>query len=398
MGSKGNKLINKGRYALKFRGVACLNCDHPLDVSDKFCPNCSQANSTKKLVLKDFFDEFLSSIVNYDSKLLKTLYTMLLRPGTITKDYISGKRVSYTNPFRFLLSLAFIYFLIFSYDNSFSNLDKISEQFDEKMDRTGPVSFSLKDGSIAVDSADIKRQIDDVDQLGDSLLHQKILPKNAVDQLDSVISKKQIKEIDTDSLILHDPKGFFKKLNKGSSTSVFFEKMNYFMILIRHDSIQSIDQAILKYEVPDNDINNLAFKFSSSVLRAWNKPSAFINATLSRMPFVIFFFLPLFTVFIWLVYIRKKYTYTDHLIFSFHNQSLLFILLIISLLIDAVFNTASEGLFVFVFALYLYKSMRNFYGQGRFKTIVKYIFLNTIFTILAVLAVILVFTGSFVTY
>ncbi|UOY07526.1 DUF3667 domain-containing protein [Muricauda sp. SCSIO 64092] len=96
---KGKGLITKGRYELKFRGTECRNCGHILDISDKYCPNCSQANSTKKLILKDFVDEFLSSVINYDSKLLQTLYTMLVKPGTITKDYIRGKRVSYTNPF-----------------------------------------------------------------------------------------------------------------------------------------------------------------------------------------------------------------------------------------------------------------------------------------------------------
>ncbi|MET6991609.1 DUF3667 domain-containing protein [Sediminicola arcticus] len=34
---------------------------------------------------------------------------MLLHPGKITKDYLKGQRVSYTNPFRFLLSLAIMF-------------------------------------------------------------------------------------------------------------------------------------------------------------------------------------------------------------------------------------------------------------------------------------------------
>lgn len=108
--------------------------------------------------------------------------------------------------------------------------------------------------------------------------------------------------------------------------------------------------------------------------------------------------MPLFTIFIWLVYIRKKYTYTDHLIFSFHNQSLLFILLILSLLLDTIFKISTAGLFVTIFSIYLFMAMKRFYGQGVFKTIVKYIFLNTIFTILAFFAVLVLFTGSVFIY
>ena len=116
-------ITQKGRFRLKYKGTECLNCGHPLDISDKFCPNCSQANSTKKLSLKDFFDEFFSSLISYDSKLLKTLSALLLRPGKITQDYIDGKRVSYTNPFRFLLSLAIIYFLILGVSGNIAEIN-----------------------------------------------------------------------------------------------------------------------------------------------------------------------------------------------------------------------------------------------------------------------------------
>ena len=69
----------KGRFQLKYRGIECTNCGHPLDMSDRYCPQCSQANSTKKLSLKDYFDEFFSTLISYDSKLLKTFSSLLLK-------------------------------------------------------------------------------------------------------------------------------------------------------------------------------------------------------------------------------------------------------------------------------------------------------------------------------
>ena len=98
------------------------------------------------------------------------------------------------------------------------------------------------------------------------------------------------------------------------------------------------------------------------------------------------------------MYIRKKYTYTDHLIISFHNQSLFFILLIISYMIDAVFGIDTSAIFILVFAVYLYKAIRNFDRRSRFKTIVKYIFQNTNFVILADIGAALLFAGSMFTY
>ncbi|MEZ4811663.1 MAG: DUF3667 domain-containing protein [Allomuricauda sp.] len=398
MGKKTG-LITKGRYELRFRGTECLNCGHLLDMSDKYCPNCSQANSTKKLTLKDFFDEFFSGLINYDSKLLKTLYALLLKPGTITRDYIQGKRVAYTNPFRFLLSLAFLYFLMFTYNNRFANLDREASKFDGTMSQNGPLSFDLDSGSLYVDSTEMKKQtakvlakLDSADvRTGDLNKGLKIL-----DSLGALGSKK--KKVNKDSLMLADPKGYFKGLYKKTGIDAFTDKMEFFATMIKQDTLYSFDQAKEKYSLQNTSSNRMAFQFSNSFLRVIKQPGSFINATISKLPFVIFFFLPVFAVFIWLAYIRKKYTYTDHLIFSFHNQSLLFILLILSLVLDTIFNVSSAGIFLTIFSVYLYMAMKRFYGQGTFKTIVKYLFLNTIFTILAMFAVIMLFTGSVFMY
>ena len=397
--AKKTGLISKGRYELKFRGTECLNCGHILDINDKYCPNCGQANSTKKLALKDFFDEFFSSLINYDSKLLKTLYALLLRPGTITKDYVRGKRVTYTNPFRFLLSLAFLYFLMFSYNNSFSSWDKAAKNLDGDANNTNPISFDIATGRISTDKLEIQKQAEKALTKLDSLGAKNAEMVQTMEELDSL----GVFEVDTrgherDSLMLADPKDYFQTIKGGTGVNGLSSKMEFFSNMIRHDDLESFEEATEKYDVNNTLNNRMAFNFSSSLLKVIRQPGSFINATLSKLPFVIFFFLPVFTVFIWLVYIRKKYTYTDHLIFSFHNQSLLFILLILSLVIDSIFDISTVGIFLLIFGVYLYKAMRRFYGQGRIKTILKYLFLNTAFMVLALFAVIMLFTGSVFTY
>ncbi len=394
-------LIKKGRFELKYRGVECLNCGHELDVSDKFCPNCSQMNSTKKVTLKDFFDEFFSSLVNYDSKLLKTLSALLIRPGTITKDYIKGKRISYTNPFRFLLSLAFLYFLMFTYNSTFSDFDRQFSGFDEKIiNQVRPLSYALDSTNVFNDSIVLNENAQEALKQLDSLDKNELKITETLQGLDSITNfdPKKFKE-NNDSLILSDPAKYFKSLQKENSTmGRTMKKMDFFTVVIRKDSIYSFNDAVAKYQIENRRSNRMPFNAAASLLRVIQAPGSFINATIGKLPFVIFFFLPIFTAFIWLVYIRKKYTYTDHLIFSFHNQSLLFILLILSLIIDTIFGTASAGWFLLIFGIYLYKAMRKFYGQGRFKTIVKYIFLNTIFVFLAFFTAILLFAGSAFVY
>ena len=400
---KANKLITKGRYELKFRGIECLNCGHILDMSDKFCPNCSQANSTKKLVLKDFFDEFFSSLVNYDSKLLKTLYILLLKPGTITKDYIRGKRVAYTNPFRFLLSLAFLYFLMVSYSSNFGELDNLG--LDEKIKQTGPMAFDLTSGEFAQDSTEIRQQTEKALKQLDSMSGgetQLSAELSKLDTLGVLLSSESLeeamrKEREKDSMMFANPTGYFAEI-ESRSDNTFFKKMEFFIAHLRRDSLTTFQEARENYQVADSWQNKMAFNGSNSIVRVIQQPGSWLNATMAKLPFVIFFFLPVFTIFITLAYIRKKYTYTDHLIFSFHNQSLLFILLILSWLVDTIFNTATAWIFLTIFSIYLFQAMRKFYGQGVFKTIVKYVFLNSAFMLLAIISMLLLFTGTVVTY
>lgn len=201
-----------------------------------------------------------------------------------------------------------------------------------------------------------------------------------------------------DSIILSDPKKELKSANDSSLILRHFIKQGIFSLLIKKDTIYTFEEAANNYNLEKTKSNQVAFNAAGSVWKARKQPGEFVSNLLSKLPFTIFFFLPVFAFFIWLMFVRKKHTYTDHLIFSFHNQSLLFILLIVSYFIDAIFRTNSVPFFIIIFAIYLYKAMRNFYGQGRFKTIVKYCILNTVFVILSGLGAILLLTGSFLTY
>ncbi|MCB0468668.1 MAG: DUF3667 domain-containing protein, partial [Aequorivita sp.] len=106
------KIISSGRKSLQYRDTKCLNCGQALDISDVYCPYCSQLNSNKQLSAKDFFGEFLNSIVVFDSRFRNTLNDLLFKPGVITRNYAKGQRLKYANPFRFFLSVSIIYFLV----------------------------------------------------------------------------------------------------------------------------------------------------------------------------------------------------------------------------------------------------------------------------------------------
>ncbi len=395
----------KGRFALKHRGVSCLNCEHPLDISDRFCPNCSQANTTKKLKLKDFFDEFFASMFSYDSKVIKTLSVLILKPGKITKDYINGKRVSYTNPFRFFLSLSIIYFLMLNFSGDFSALDRNSKSITDSNSflRTLGVDYEdeleqVKD-SMTVVEAELKKELEANTNLGLTENDK----KTALTYLDSLdikgsIKKTSLRKKRKDSIIKNHPDKYFDSIATLSTFNRYSSKLDFFQKIIDIKDIYTYKQAKDSVKFKDTRENKIIFRVSNSFHRVTEQPGSFISEFISRLPFVIFFFMPVFAVFIWLIYNKKKFSYVDHLIFSFHLQTMLILLLILSFIIDSIFDYNLNGLIILGFLFYLYKGMRRFYEQKRFKTLVKIMFLNSIFFILAFVLALFIVLGSAAIY
>ena len=280
----------------------------------------------------------------------------------------------YANPFRLMLSLAIVYFLMLGLSGDFSELDRYRSREDSvTFDPTYAINLALDDPE------------------------ERSLATNALDSLgvkDKIVHAQEQK----DSLILADPNSYFKAIQDNSMLVRIGKKHEFYYTLLRKDSVYSFGEASEKYEIPNVLENRLAFNIAGSTLKVARQPGSFVNSMISKIPFATFFFLPVFAIFIVMVYIRKTYTYTDNLIFSFHNQSVLFILLIISFLADAIFNSSTAWVALTIFSIYLYKAMRNFYGQGRFKTILKYLFLNVVFFILAGITTLLFILGSAFTY
>lgn len=348
----------KERHKLKYRSTKCLNCHHPLDISDQYCPSCSQLNSTKKLAFDDFFNEFFAGIFAYDSRFSRTLRVLLFSPGKISKDYIEGKRVRYANPYRFYLSASILFFLVWSLTH---NLD---------LDLGSPTT---EEERVMADSL-LAEQKKANPELGF------ILPS-----LDTVPDQENyLSETELDSLAFMD---------------ATVEKWKLFSGYHQKTEIKDPDAALDSLNFRNSAYNHWLYKKTVDAERFKSDPGLFYSYFLSKLPFIIFFYLPIFALFIWLLYARRPFTYMEHLIFTFHNQTTWFVLFGIAILADSIFETdAAKWIGTFSFIFYLYKAFRTFYGQSRVKTVLKFIIINFLFFILALIAAFFSLLASFAIY
>lgn len=392
-----NKLIKKSTYLperkkFKYRGNHCLNCDHPLDFSDRYCSNCGQINSKKKLSVKDLFDEFFGNLINYDSKLRQTLTALLLKPGKITREYIQGKRASYTNPFQTLLSLCIVYFVMVGSSTRFESLN----QTKAKLNTEGLVN--MENISRVADSLEAEGVIPINDDRKKAALKDSI--STALDTLKFGIGVIEAIDDRKDSLARVAPKTYYSEVitDTLSATERLAYLSEFFYRSIKHGHYSTPEEARKILNIPLKGSELWAFRIGKSLNRVVKEPGTFLNTVISRLPFFIFFFLPVFALFIWALYFRRNFSYMDHLIFSFHSQSLFIILLIFAYIVDWITNWNVLWVAVLLFSVYLYNAMRAFYRQGHLKTMVKFSILNTIFVILASISIVLFLSGSALTY
>lgn len=343
------KEFSSGRKSLQYRGTKCLNCEQPLDMSDVYCPYCSQLNSNKQLSAKDFFGEFINSIVVYDSRLRNTLKDLLFRPGVITRNYVKGQHLKYANPFRFFLSVSIIYFLL----NGFIDIFQGTSENSLVNLKTPPrKSFNL-------------------DSLAQNI---STTTSDAIRYADSVEAQKEKEPIQ----YLSD-----KELDTMPFMESYFERISLYNEFYDTYKIKDANVALDSLHHRNTSFNRWVYSKNTTIEKIKENPKAFMNYILTKIPFFLFFFTPFFALFFWLIYSWKKYTYVEHMVFIFHIFSFIFLAMLIFLIPDLIIGeqVLLGILFVFIGPFYFYKALRNFYKQGRLLTLIKFVFLNIVFGI-----------------
>lgn len=356
---KGGQKKFSSRKPLWYRGEKCLNCGHPLDKSDVYCPRCSQLNSTKQLNARDYFAEFLSSIMVYDSRLLLTLRLLLFKPGILSKRFVEGERLKFANPFRFYLSVSIIYFLATSLLNP--SQDAIEPPITVQMDnsQTDLLREFTKDEPCYYNAQDST--------------------KAAALGLDAYYSEEVL-----DSL---------------SWEQAYANRMYLYRNYNLHHKEQRPAIALEHLGHNNNLYNRWIFTRTSALYKIVDSPLEFKDYIRGKIPFFLFFFTPFYALIFLLIYKRDCFTYMEHIIFIFHIFSFIFFFLILFLLPDYYFDGFFSKLFFAVIGpIYFFLALKNFYEESILRTFLKFLFLSFTFGLGFVLSIIVFLAASVAIY
>ena len=103
--------------------AACGNCGAALE--GRYCHRCGARDvAAKDLSLRRFAAEAVEEVTNLQhSKILRTLWALLFRPGLLSLEYFSARRIRYIKPLPLTLAVLALHLFTYSVSSSSSMYD-----------------------------------------------------------------------------------------------------------------------------------------------------------------------------------------------------------------------------------------------------------------------------------
>lgn len=337
----------------------CLNCG--AIVQGRYCQECGQENVVPHETFGHMVKHFFYDITHFDSKFFDSVIQLIRKPGFLSKEYNAGRRFRYLHPVKMYVFTSAVFFLIFF--SLFSINEPDISVPGEAAPATAEISklenYAYAKAKTRDDSLAIKKLVDLVGK--DSTVEKdSIVQGNIRFTFDNDTRKyKSVHEYDSVQKVL--------PLNK---------RDGWFIRMIRRKSI---------------DLNSRYANNENLLYRELG------NKFIHTFPYLLFVSLPLYALFLKLLYTRhKKLFFVDHGIFLIHLYIFTFLLMLVFFGMGELSDFTGWGWIGFLQAAlvlygiwYAYKSMRNFYGQRRGKTVLKFILLN----ILCFISLVILFAG-----
>ena len=327
-----------------------------MDASDRFCSNCGQRNSVKRLTVGHFVDEFLSNFYAYDSKLRRSIVSMFLKPGGAARAFCEGKRNQFANPFRLYLSVSLTFFILTTMLSKWDRQNLIKDS----------QTYQIQRDSILVANLPVQIRANDTTQRKSYKRY----------------SEEEVAEF-----------SFFKK--------VFYKSQTFYRYIDENPN-KNVVEALDELNYKPSSWNIYLYKKtkdSHSLFDGQGQGTkAFVNYLLEKLPFILFLSLPLLTLCFKLVYLRHDITYAEHMVFVFSFMTFVFLMFLINTLSQLLFDFSFGWILIAGIAFYFYKSLRFFYQQQRSNTLIKFVILNGLLIVSTAILFVLVFGVVFLLY
>lgn len=137
---------------------ACPNCAQPLAQPQlPFCPACGQETRVQAPTIGEFAQQFGGAYFATEGALWRTLKLLLVKPGELTRLYLTGRRKHYVLPLRLYLTISFMTLLLIRVATQSAPIHIEADQLPRAAEQAnvniglGPARAGLKDGTFYCD-------------------------------------------------------------------------------------------------------------------------------------------------------------------------------------------------------------------------------------------------------
>jgi hypothetical protein len=103
--------------------ITCINCGH--SYHGKFCPECGQKSSVKRLSPNVLVEEFAHFFTHVEKHFLHTSKEFILHPGRISHNFLLGKRKNYQKPVSYFLIWTGIFIICHNFIIGYFNYEYV---------------------------------------------------------------------------------------------------------------------------------------------------------------------------------------------------------------------------------------------------------------------------------
>lgn len=375
----------------------CQNCGELL--LGEHCYACGQP--TKGLVrhFGSIIGDFMDSVFELDSRILRTIGPLMFRPGFLSTEYFAGRRVRYVSPVRLFVFLSLFAFFAaqLSFDIEQGDGDpvvQVGTEEDRQQRNAGGIRRAatveeverIRDEAIA-GMQEARKQTADIPgvefgmDIGMDVAEKSILAE----------AERRIREIEQAQA---EGREVPMPPELPSDATMSFNDRPWHPV----DNPLQIDWL---GEGGNAWLNRQVGKAQENIKRIQGDPNLLKDAFLSTVPTSLFVLLPLFAVFLKLMYVFKRRLYMEHLIVALHSHSFLCGALLLVVLLDMLAGwTAAlpwisrpigwvEVAMIVWMPIYLLLMQKRVYGQGWLMTLLKYWVLGTGYLMLISFAAVL---------
>jgi hypothetical protein len=370
-------------------GLHCANCGVPMH--GEFCHACGQSTHSVLRPVHGMLEEAMETVLHIDGRIVHTLPPLLIKPGFLTLEYFSGRRVRYIAPFRlmFVLCLLALFVCHLRVENSQITLGKNIGANVAINGTDNPFNAASTPAAVKLS---LQQKLASLEQARQAAIAAGGGAQRALDSAEHALRQQASQRLlvlgvgSLGDVALNPPSG------TSSPTPAAAPDRGYSKI---SDSTLASPSRIdipwlpaffnerLSRDADHLKANLLAMKHGGPGRQ--EAIERLLGNFFSVLPQTMFVMVPLFALLLKLFYVFRRRLYMEHLIVALHSHAYLFLSLLLGVLISALSSwvaphaawvthplTWLEWVLVLWVPAYLLIMQKRVYRQGWTMTVLKF--------------------------